>query len=159
MWMDDTFLRKIGMARNLANSRPHVEMNIGPVSLCRWKALRQLGEKDAFDIGRPVEEQGAIDDRPAIDEINLGCRPLGNGNGAEAIVFWRVARGIGGKGVSMPGGREQPLRTLVDDAVISVALHGAPKLEIGKHIEAVDGDSRGRRVDDFGSGYDPGHGR
>ncbi len=159
MRMDDTFLREIGMARDLANSRPHVEMNIGPVSPRRGKAFRQFREKDAFDGGRPVQKQRAIDDRPAVDEINLRRRAFGNGNGAETVVFWSVAFGVGGKGVSMLGGREQPPHTLVDDAVISAALHGVPELEIGNRIEAVDGDARGRRVDDFGGGCGPFYGR
>jgi hypothetical protein len=38
--MDDILLRKIGMARNLANPHLHVEMNIGPVSIRRWKTFR-----------------------------------------------------------------------------------------------------------------------
>ncbi len=159
MRMDDTFLREIGMARDLSNSRPHVEMNIGPVSPRRGKAFRQFREKDSFDGGRPVQKQGAIDDRPAVDQINLRRRALGNGNGAETVVFWSVAFGVGGKGVSMFRGREKPPHTLVVDAVISVALHGVPELEKGNRIEAVDGNARGRRVDDFGGECGSSHGR
>ena len=80
--MDDTFFGEIGMARDLSNSRPHVEMNIGPVAPRRGKAFRQFREKNAFDVGRPVQKQRAIDDRPAVDEINLRRRALGNGNGS-----------------------------------------------------------------------------
>ncbi len=159
MRMDDTFLGEMGMTRDLANSRPHVEMNIGPVSPRRGKAFRQFREKDAFDGGRPVQKQIAIDDRPAIYEINLRRRALGNGNGAETVVFRSVSFGVGGKGVSMLGGREQSPHALVDDAVISAAPHRVPEFEIGNRIEAVDGDARCRRVDDFGCECGPCHGR
>ncbi len=49
--VDDIFCWKIEMTHNLAISRAHAEMNIGPVWIRRWNRFRYFRKKDSFDVG------------------------------------------------------------------------------------------------------------